>query len=361
MRYALGVDGGATKTLAVVGDESGRVLGVGLGGPTNYQMTGLEVAMQNLSVAVGAALSMAGLGIESISHAVFGMAGADFPIDFENFNKGISSLYPGLTFQVTNDTWVGFRAGTEASYGGVVIAGTGANYAAAAPDGRKITGRGMGYEWGSAGGAGLLIRDAVHHAFRSHDGTGPKTGLEEAVLSLLGFPSYDDLSLYVYEHQGRFGQIFTKAAQIVPALFQLALQGDAVSQDILVRTGTAMGEIIGGLMNNLGMGLIPADVVLVGSMFTKGVCPLMISAMKTACQRSVPLAGFRVVEMEPAGGAFLMALENMGIRGDTVGQISGMQSGEPGVKTVGQTVGEPGGKTVRRTVIESLGEKMKAL
>lgn len=349
VRYALGVDGGATKTLAVVGDESGRVLGVGLGGPTNYQMTGLEMAMENLSHAVGAALSMAGLSIESVSNAVFGMAGADYPIDFENFGKGISSLYPGLEFQVTNDTWVGFRAGTESTFGGVVIAGTGANYAAAAPDGRKVTGRGMGYEWGSAGGAGLLIRDAVHHAFRSHDGTGPKTGLEEAVLSLLGFPNYDELSLYMYQNQGRFGQIFTKAAQIVPALFQLALQGDAVSQDILVRTGTAMGEIIGGLMKNLGMGLIPADVVLVGSMFTRGVCPLMISAMKTACQRFVPLAEFRLVEMEPAGGAFLMALEAMGVRGD-----KSSQAGEGHGEALAM-------KTVRQTVIETLEEKMKAL
>ena len=40
-----------------------------------------------------------------------------------------------------------------------------------------------------------------------------------------------------------------------------------------------------------------------GSVFTKGVCPLMISSMKTACERKVPLVEFRLVEMEPAGGA----------------------------------------------------------
>ena len=196
MRYALGVDGGATKTLAVVGDESGCVLGVGLGGPTNYQITGLEKAMENLAGAVGAALSMAGLSVKSVSHAVFGLAGADFPIDFENFNKG-SPLSTRARFPGDKRHLGRFRAGTEASFGGVVISGSGANYAAAAPDGRRITGKGMGYEWGSAGGAGLLIGDALHYAFRSHDGTGPKTGLEEAILSLLGFPGHDDLSFYV--------------------------------------------------------------------------------------------------------------------------------------------------------------------
>ena len=60
-----------------------------------------------------------------------------------------------------------------------------------------------------------------------------------------------------------------------------------------------MGEIIGGLVSNLGMGASPVDIVLVGSVFTKGVCPLMISSMKTACERKV-LAEFRLVEMERA-------------------------------------------------------------
>lgn len=313
MRYALGVDGGATKTMAVIGDENGKILGVGLGGPSNYQITGIETAMKHVNDAIGGALIGAGLCLGDISGSVFGMAGADFPIDFEALNSGISRACPALAFTLVNDAWVGFRAGTEKDYGGVLISGTGANFAAAGPDGRKITGRGLGYEWGTDGGAGSLIRQSVHFAFRSHDGTGPKTGLEEVVLDLLGFPSYDDLSLYMYKVQGEFSHIYMKAAQIVPALFELAFHGDRVAQDILVHTGTVMGEIIGGMMAGLEMGPIPADVVLVGSIFTKGICPLMISALTTACQRLIPLAVFRPVEMEPAAGAFLMAIEQLGV------------------------------------------------
>jgi len=313
VRYALGVDGGATKTMAVVGDETGRVLGMGLGGPTNYQINGIDTAMGHLGTAVSEALATAGLEISQIGAAVFGMAGADFKVDFDALNAGVSRLYPGLRFVVTNDTWVGFRAGTEKDFGGVVISGTGANYAAAGPDGRRVTGRGMGYEWGSEGGAGSLIRQIMHHAFRSHDGTGPKTGLEEAVLSLLDFPNYDDLSLYMYKVHGDFGHMYMKVAQLVPDLFGLAFKGDKVAQEVLVGTGEVMGEIIGGMMAGLGMQEIPADVVLVGSIFTKGVCPLMVSSLRTACQRLIPLANLRPVEMEPAAGGFLMALENMGV------------------------------------------------
>ncbi|HHW25927.1 MAG TPA: hypothetical protein GXX23_01140 [Firmicutes bacterium] len=319
MRYAMGVDGGATKTMVAVGDESGRILGVGLGGPTNYQVNGMEPALANLDETVQMALRSSGLQIAQIEQAVFGMAGADFPQDFEVLNQAISRLYPDLKFHLTNDTWVGFRAGTEKDFGGVVICGTGANYAAAAPDGRRITGRGMGYEWGSEGGAGRLIQQAMHFAFRSNDGTGPKTALEETVLRLLEFPNYDDLSLYMYQNHGQFRQIYKKVAQIVPALFDLACRGDKVAQDILVNTGTVMGEIIGGMMARLGMQDVQADVVLVGSIFNKAVNPLMVSSLKTACHRLIPFATFRLLEMEPAVGGFLMALEAMGV--DAKGKV----------------------------------------
>ncbi|HHW18292.1 MAG TPA: hypothetical protein GXX30_05270 [Firmicutes bacterium] len=313
MRIALGVDGGATKTMAAVGDETGQILGVGLAGPTNYQLIGLEAAMKNLSDSVQMALSSAKVSMEQVEFAVFGLAGADFPVDFENLTRGIKHLYPGLRFELVNDTWVGFRSGTDKDYGAVVIAGTGANFAAKAPDGRMITGRGMGYEWGSEGGAGSLIRQALHFAFRSHDGTGPKTALEETVLSVLGFSSYDDLAFYMYQVAGEFSKIYMKAARIVPALFELANGGDEVACEILSRSGKVMGEIVGGMIRRLGSSHLPQEVVMVGSLFTKGSNPLMVDHFKASCHRYVPLAEFKLPEIEPSGGAYLMALEKMNV------------------------------------------------
>lgn len=318
MRYVLGVDGGATKTMSAVGDETGRILGVGIAGPTNYQLTGLKVAMENLNKSVSmameqAGLTQAGLDVNKLDLAIFSLAGADFPIDYENLERGIKSLYPDLKFKVINDTWAGFRAGTEKDFGGVVVAGTGANFAAASPSGKRVTGRGMGYEWGAEGGAGTIIRDAVHFAFRSHDGTGPKTLLESEVLSILEFPSYDALSLYMYEVKGQLGQIYMKAAKIVPAVFELASRGDRVAQDILARSGQVMGQIIGGMMENLGMREIPCDVVMSGSVFTKGSNPLLCDYFKAEVHRFLPRATFRTPDLEPAGGAYLLALESLGI------------------------------------------------
>ena len=150
MPFILGVDGGATKTLAVVGDDTGRILGAGLGGPTNYQIIGIEPAMSNLNSAVRGALSARRHQHGQVDCAVFGLAGADFPVDFRNLTAGIQSFYPGLKFEIVNDTWVGFRSGTEEDYGGVVIAGTGANSRRRLP---PTGGRSRAGEWAMNGAA----------------------------------------------------------------------------------------------------------------------------------------------------------------------------------------------------------------
>lgn len=319
MKYFLGVDGGATKTMACVGEETGVVAGVGLGGPSNYQLAGIDFAMRSVAEAVNRALDAAKLSLRDLSGAVFALAGADFPVDFETFGHGIEKTFPGLRFQIVNDVWAAFRAGTPDDVGGVVVCGTGANFGAAGPGGKRLTGRGMGYEWGLRGGAGDLIREAMHHAFRSHDGTGPKTELEERVLALLEFPSYDALSLFMYEHRAELGAMYVKAAAIVPCIFELASQGDAVCQKILMESGMSMGEIIGGMMERLGMRSMRVDVVTAGSVFVKAENPLMSDYFKTTVHRYVPLATFRVPDVEPAGGAFLLALEEAGIpTGDDV-------------------------------------------
>ena len=310
LKCFLGVDGGATKTMAVVGDAHGNILSAGLAGPTNYQNVGLEKAMSNLDKSITQALSAANLTIDDISSAVFGIAGADYPIDFDVLNGALARLYPDLAYELTNDTWVAFRSGSEKDHGVVVISGTGANFAARSPDGRKVTGRGMGYEWGSEGGAISLIRSALHRAFRSHDGTGRKTLLEEAVLSLMGFSSYDDLSFYLYQVNAQRPELLTRASPVVPAIFQLAFQGDQVAQDILVYTGNAMGEIAGRLGARMGLGSVPTDIVMAGSTY-KGNEPPMVTAFRPLVS-VLCLLGHSDFQNGTCGGAYSWPLSMLG-------------------------------------------------
>src|SRR3954469_24530966 len=79
MKYFLGVDGGQSGTTAVIGDETGRILGSGEAGPCNHAAAAegrakLERAIRGC---VGQACIQAGLDLASVTFeaACFGLSG----------------------------------------------------------------------------------------------------------------------------------------------------------------------------------------------------------------------------------------------------------------------------------------------
>src|SRR5436309_10798827 len=79
MKLFLGVDGGQSGTAAVIGDETGRVLGAGEAGPCNHAAAGEGRAKLERAVTgcVAAACAQAGLDPATVAFeaACFGMSG----------------------------------------------------------------------------------------------------------------------------------------------------------------------------------------------------------------------------------------------------------------------------------------------
>src|SRR5579863_7192222 len=73
---ALGVDGGGSKTQAILVDGAGRVRGVGAAGSSNHFVMGLDVATEHLRAAVEAARDAAGRA-RPVAAAWVGLAGVD--------------------------------------------------------------------------------------------------------------------------------------------------------------------------------------------------------------------------------------------------------------------------------------------
>ena len=61
MAYYLGIDGGATKTHIVLSDATGRLVGEGQSGPSNYHIVGVEQAAANLTSSISQALAESAL------------------------------------------------------------------------------------------------------------------------------------------------------------------------------------------------------------------------------------------------------------------------------------------------------------
>ncbi len=312
--YYLGVDGGTTRTKAVVGDDAGHIVGYGEGGAANYQVVGLEAAMSGITDAVQHALTAADLSISQIERAVFGLSGMDLPMHRDVLEAALIAAFPRLIFDLVNDTWIMLKAGSAKGWGIALVCGGGANACACSRDGTWVTLRGLGYESGLRGGGLDMLRDILHYAFLSHDGTGLKTVLEQAVLDVTGAPDYDTLQLLFLEavqDMAGHGELLHRALAIVPLVFDGATAGDEVCKRILMLQAESLAEGITGLVHKMGFEREAVDIVLGGSVFG-GSNPAFVDRLTLLAHEVAPLAQLRPPLLDPVLGAYVMALQRMG-------------------------------------------------
>lgn len=296
----LGVDGGGTKTLAVV-VRQGEVLGKGLTGSGSHQGEGMTQALSNITQAVDQALLSARVKKEQIARAELGLAGADFPEDIDRLWQGLAPYFTAVPFEVVNDAEIALVGGSRSGYGIVAICGTGTNVWGLTADGRSGHVGGLGYEFGDFGGGLDLVREVLHCAFRSYEGRGPKTALEARVLETLGLPDYDAVrrTLYFESHPIRF-------MALAPLCFRVAAAGDMVAETILQRMGEALGSSVVGCASLLGFHQNPVEVVMAGSLWL-GDAPHLVETFRDLLRRKLPLAEAHIPDLAPVAGAALLA------------------------------------------------------
>ncbi|MGA2164183.1 MAG: BadF/BadG/BcrA/BcrD ATPase family protein, partial [Solirubrobacteraceae bacterium] len=121
-RFLLGIDGGATKTLAGVLDlERGR-LSLGRGGPSNQDAVGVKAAGEALFGAADEALAGAAIGDGDLDAAVLAVAGTDTDAVVAHVRRERSEEWI-----VVGDVVGAWATATGARPGVGAIAGTGSN------------------------------------------------------------------------------------------------------------------------------------------------------------------------------------------------------------------------------------------
>lgn len=311
MAYVLGVDGGASKTHALIADERGRLLGFGQAGGSNYESVGLPAAKQAVAAASLAAIEQAGLDATQVEAACFSLAGADFPEDFAMLEQAMGELRLAGRFVITNDSIAALRSGTQRPYGVVVIMGSGMNAAALDVSGREYRLPAEGYLYGDWGGAGSIGAEVMHRIFRAHDGRGQPTVLTSMTLQFLGVPSMEELTRRLYRGQLPEERI----PELAPLVFEAAYEGDAVACEIVSRIGQEAAAAAIAMMRRAGLDKREVDVVLGGSIF-RGKGPLLMDVIGAGVHAVNPLARLVVPAWQPVVGAVIIAIELAGAQAD---------------------------------------------
>jgi N-acetylglucosamine kinase-like BadF-type ATPase len=182
--YFLGVDGGQSSTTAVIGDETGRVVGVGHGGPSNHvgAAEGRAKLVGAIQSSLREACAQAGLDAESVkfTSACLGFSGG--PADKESI---LAEILRSDRILVADDALIALAGATAGEAGLVVIAGTGSIAFGRNSEGRTARAGGWGYLFGDEGGAFWIARQALRAALRWEEGWGVPTALRGILLNFM--------------------------------------------------------------------------------------------------------------------------------------------------------------------------------
>ncbi len=303
MNYYLGVDGGGSKTLAVVSDSAGRIMGRGESGCGNHQL-GVELASRNIREAVADAMAQAQAEHSDIEYAMFGLAGADREPDFRILRPMVAEM--GFSKHgIVCDTVIGLRAGTRQPDGVVVICGSGTNCFGINKQGESLQCGGFGYAYGDFGGGSDLAIEVFRSVIRSWEGREGPTLLTDAALRTLGYSSVERM-FNDYLDEGK-----NISHHLAKLLFQVA-QDDDVARGILQRQGTELGLAASAVIRKLGMQEDEFDLVLVGSVLTRGDSEYVTPYIEKEIKAVASKCALRMLTMEPVAGAILLAMEQSG-------------------------------------------------
>ncbi|MEA5013385.1 MAG: BadF/BadG/BcrA/BcrD ATPase family protein [Candidatus Limiplasma sp.] len=300
----LAIDQGSSKTEALIGDENGVILGAGSAEGACHFLVGMDKAMKAARSAAEAAMRSAGVGPGSIGRVSAGMAGANWPNEFEMLTRELEALFHPAKATVYNDCVPALYAGSQSANAVILCAGTSFN--AAVLKKRKVVWIYNNYtESVDEGGKSLATR-AMESVFRSMTGMGPQTSLKERALE---FFAYDDmLSMLLDFSRGCMRKPLKDFAVVVD---EEAMCGDEVALNAQYEFGLSVSRYATAALKRYELVNEPADIVLSGGIF-KARSVVMVDAIRTQVHRVAPKA--RIVEAlyEPVVGAYELALDPAG-------------------------------------------------
>ena len=304
-RYFLGVDGGQSSTTAILGDERGRIAGMGRAGPCNHTGTaeGKAKFVDAIQTSVGAARQEAGLAeVElRIESACLGFSGG--PADKEAILREI--LAAGQ-MTVTHDALIALSGAIAGEPGLIVIAGTGSMGFGRNASGKTARAGGWGYLFGDEGSGFYITRQALRAALRSEEGWGPETALRGALLEAAGASDVNQLLHRFYTPEFPRPRI----AGLAKLVDQVAENGDATARNVLTEAAQQLATIASAVRGQLFEPGAEARVSYTGGVFGSRILLerfRMLVEMTDGNRFAAPVYG-------PAAGALLEAYRAAGIR-----------------------------------------------
>ena len=292
--YYLGIDGGGTKTTAVVADKDGITVTEVSGGTINFRSVGLDNARANMSAILDDIKAQT--GISHFRSVFVGMSALSGKATQKELNDFCVGVFDADIINMDSDLYIALAA-CDTPRPLAAICGTG-SMAAAIKNGEVVTKGGFGYILGDEGSGFAIASEGLKAAVRAGEGITEKTVLTAYSLEYFGVDDIYKLINVCYEPPLSRSRL----ASFAPFVTKAAEEGDGISFDIIKKQAHEFALTVKALVKELDH---KPDIRLYGGVFehSKLFTELFTDEMMSNC------AGIGLMKKRPVDGAVKCAIE----------------------------------------------------
>jgi len=302
----LGVDGGGTKSIGLISDQSGRILSRQEAGASNPNVVGVDASAETLFNLISSCCEEAGCSAEELRNAVLGLAGAGGTASRDRVLEALEHRFVAADMTppplvIENDARIALEGAFDGGAGVVAIAGTGSVVIGKSGTGDVHLVGGWGRLLGDEGSGYAIGRDGVRAVIMILDRRGEPTRLTELFALQYRWKTREDIIEGVYH--GSFD-----LATLARCVMEAAANHDLVSQKILQNAAAQLVDQIRAVVMRMGIlrkvGLVMSGGLLERSTVFSNVLQLKIMRVLPQVEIRQPLNG-------PAQGALRLALDGV--------------------------------------------------
>lgn len=306
MKIFLGIDGGGSKTEAIVAAEDGRIYGWNKSGPSNPLFMQPIKAFETVIAAANAVLSQTTIPEQEIEGACICIPG--FKKHFSEEVLAGSLKIDKERISLMGDERSTMLAALGNSPGIVIAAGTGSFAIGRDEYHNEHSAGGWGPILGDEGSGYDVGRQALRAIIAEHEGKAEPTLLTQKVCNLWGIEKVEDIRLFLNSH-ANFQQIISALA---PLVLECAQEGDAVAQNIIKQAGNSLADLAKTVLDKLDIHDEPIQIVLTGGVrnFGNRIDTCIVRRLKDKYRINATL---KKPQLPTVIGAVLLAMEKAAI------------------------------------------------
>jgi len=241
-QYIIGMDGGGTKTHAVITDSKGAILAEHVAGPSNFQIIGVDKAAETIFSLIEMCCESVNCETKNIVSVVCGLTGAGRVGDQQRMAEAMKKFAISKKSRLKNviiesDARIALEGAFKGGAGIILIAGTGSIAFGKDAKGNVHRVGGWGRMLGDEGSGYFLGRLGLTAVTRHIDGRGEKTKLTSMIAKEFGLNDQTAIINAVYKNN-------FDIASVAPLVLSAAEKKDPVSLTIVETAVIELAEHI---------------------------------------------------------------------------------------------------------------------